>query len=226
MTIITQESLREFAPELAGPRFSKVKPALLTDVLRLRVLRDFGGIWVDATTFAMQPLSQWLPHSSFFAFRNPGPDRMLASWFLASEPADYIVVTLYETLVRYLTTNDFRSMRLLSAGLDRLLARNQRSASLWFSPLFVRTVKLRPYYTFHYLFAELYRTDPRFAQEWTETPAVPADPAHRLQHHGLTRPPTDAIRREIDEAQSPLYKLNRRTEIRPGSVLEYLLQTS
>jgi hypothetical protein len=65
-----------------------------SDVLRLRLLDELGGVWVDATTLCTTPLDHWLPplmQSGFFAFSRPGPDRVIASWFLASEPGGTLV---------------------------------------------------------------------------------------------------------------------------------------
>lgn len=46
----------------------------LSDVLRLRLLRRYGGVWVDATAYCVRPLDDWLPprlSSGFFAFTLP-----------------------------------------------------------------------------------------------------------------------------------------------------------
>lgn len=64
-----------------------ISPAHYADVLRLRLLKRFGGVWADATCLPTRPLDHWLPplmQSGFFAFAAPGPDRLLANWFLAS----------------------------------------------------------------------------------------------------------------------------------------------
>ncbi|NOD36584.1 MULTISPECIES: capsular polysaccharide synthesis protein [unclassified Ruegeria] len=68
------------------------------DLLRLKLLNEYGGVWVDATTYCLSPLDQWLPplaQKGFFAFtwtRSdrwfiwPGIRRSLTNWFLAAEP--------------------------------------------------------------------------------------------------------------------------------------------
>ena len=68
------------------------------DLLRLRLLRQRGGVWVDATTYCIVPLDHWLPvlaQRGFFAYtwtKNdywfiwPGMRRSLTNWFLASIP--------------------------------------------------------------------------------------------------------------------------------------------
>jgi len=74
-----------------------------SDLLRVRLLREFGGVWADATTFCIRPLDHWLPplaQQGFFAFtwtrRDrwfiwPGVYRALGNWFLASAPQGEII---------------------------------------------------------------------------------------------------------------------------------------
>lgn len=66
----------------------------LSDIARVRLLRQHGGVWADATCYCARPLDDWLPplmQSGFFAFDRPTRDRVLASWFLASERQGSIV---------------------------------------------------------------------------------------------------------------------------------------
>lgn len=58
-----------------------------SDMLRISLLRRYGGVWADATVWCAKPLDLWLDdvtRSGFFAFERPAPDRMLSSWFLAA----------------------------------------------------------------------------------------------------------------------------------------------
>jgi hypothetical protein len=55
----------------------------LANMVRMILLRDHGGLWIDATAFCNKPLDDWLPaytHSGFFAF-----DKPLSTWFLYAE---------------------------------------------------------------------------------------------------------------------------------------------
>ena len=68
----------------------------LSDVLRLRLLRRYGGVWVDATAYCVRPLDDWLPpllSSGFFAFTLPAHDRLIGSWFLAASPGAPLIET-------------------------------------------------------------------------------------------------------------------------------------
>ncbi len=60
----------------------------LSDIVRLLLLQEYGGVWADATLFCNRPLEEWLDQylqAGFFAFHRPGPDRELSTWFLAAE---------------------------------------------------------------------------------------------------------------------------------------------
>lgn len=81
-------------PDLIPGRLPVLPPAALSDLVRIELLRNHGGVWVDSTVFPMKPLDQWLPDylaSGFFAFDRPGPGRKVASWLLAGGPGNPIV---------------------------------------------------------------------------------------------------------------------------------------
>ncbi len=68
-------------------------PEAISDQVRFELLHRYGGVWADATTICASALDSWLPSnmaSGFFAFANPGPDRMIATWFLAAGTGSYI----------------------------------------------------------------------------------------------------------------------------------------
>ncbi len=69
-----------------------------SDLIRLMLLAKFGGVWADATTFCLKPLSEWLHDeiytNGFFCFRweSKVSDRDMISWFLASIPGHPLTV--------------------------------------------------------------------------------------------------------------------------------------
>jgi hypothetical protein len=71
-----------------------ITAASLSDIVRILLLHEFGGVWVDATVLCNRPLDEWLPDvmgEEFFAFADPAPDRPLSSWFLSSESGNYLL---------------------------------------------------------------------------------------------------------------------------------------
>ena len=84
-----------------------------SDLVRLRLLRRYGGVWVDATVICLKPLDDWLPpvaRHGFFAFLwteadkwfvLPNVHRIMTSWFLASEPEGAIIAPWEEKSFAY-----------------------------------------------------------------------------------------------------------------------------
>jgi hypothetical protein len=76
----------------------------LSDIIRISLLKKYGGVWVDSTLYCNEPLDKWLPGyfiNGFFAFAYPGPDRPLTSWFLAGNTDSYIVNKWYIKTIDY-----------------------------------------------------------------------------------------------------------------------------
>lgn len=65
--------------------------AAQSDVVRLNVLANHGGVWADATVACMQPLDLWLDAAlkptGFWMYRGDyiGGKRSPCSWFMAAE---------------------------------------------------------------------------------------------------------------------------------------------
>ena len=69
-----------------------------SDILRLFLLKEYGGVWVDSTLFCNKPLDDWLPRH-FFVFTRP--DIMISSWFIHSDSNTYIINKWYDMMVTY-----------------------------------------------------------------------------------------------------------------------------
>lgn len=75
-----------------------------SDIVRLELLAQHGGVWADATTLCARPLDEWIDHAAapgFFALASPGGGRPLASWFLAAKRDDYIIATWRQAMANY-----------------------------------------------------------------------------------------------------------------------------
>lgn len=65
-----------------------------SDIIRLELLKKYGGVWADSTLFCNKPLDEWLGehiNEGFFAFSKPADDKSLSNWFLYSERESYIL---------------------------------------------------------------------------------------------------------------------------------------
>lgn len=211
----------------------QIKPASIqaySDVLRINLLAEHGGVWADATCYCNKSLDDWLPScltAGFFAFHRPGPDRMISSWFMASVPGNYITAEYQKAVNEYWQANPglvlFEKSRyaFLKKYLDR------KNTNIWFTAFIKKALKIYPYFWFHYLCEYLYCRDRRFKELFDQMPKVNADIPHKLQSEGLFNPIRNEMKAEIDVKTAPVYKLTwkyNEAEYKPGTVMYYLLE--
>jgi len=234
ITLLTQENFSAFVRlEMPAPKLAALSKNHLSNLIRMKLLLAHGGVWVDATTFCMRPPEAWLPRyldTGFFAFRNPDRDRIVSSWFMASRPGHSLLAAVHDAWLHYWLDHDLdnNGKEFIVKLLGRVLNQDVSTTRYWFSPLVTKYLRVFPYFFFHYIFAEVIRTNPACAAIWKATPAFSADIPHKLQHVGMLNPPTAALRREIDRSIAPLYKLTWKfplDDYREGSALHYLLST-
>ena len=71
-----------------------ITTASFSDVIRIYLLKEYGGIWIDSTVFCNIPLDQWVYKylkSGFFAFDGPANDRLISTWFIAAEEHNILI---------------------------------------------------------------------------------------------------------------------------------------
>ncbi len=186
---------------LAPYNFPPVPPQALSDILRVKLLLEHGGLWVDAALFPIVPLDSWLPGGAgFFAFARPGPDRPISSWFLASVPGHVIMQKLWAEILRFWCKP--RQMATYDGGLI------PADPATSVAPEAGGASDFYPYFWLHYLFQYLLETDAAFADSWALCPQPPAGPPHRLQAVCAGAATVEAI---IAAARTaPVQKLNWR----------------
>ena len=193
----------------------------------------YGGVWMDPTVYCIKPLDEWLSghmDAGVFFFNQPGPDRILANWFIASEPDNYVIRSLYHSLLDYWNENDFINLENKSLWQERFMNRlvNGRSvdlSQLWFHPFVRKVLRVYPYMIYHFMAYRLVNTDAKFCEIWNRMPKVSASGPHSLQDFGLLKPVSnDSL--DLLGRGHPLFKLNWKVptgEI-DGSILEHLFQ--
>lgn len=165
--------------DLPDLRDKQITAASFADLIRVQLLHEFGGVWVDATLLCRQPLDGWLGSAlaqGFFAFDRPAPDRMLASWFLATSHAGHPLVS-----------------RWYDASLAYWQHRDRAHAYFWF----------------HDLFRQICAADPELAACWQRVPRRAVDGPHRAQQLGLGCDDPAALCRIDEEASPVLKLTHR-----------------
>ena len=182
----------------------------LSVIARLCLLRRYGGVWVDATTYCCRPLDGWLPSvygSGFFAFRDPGPDRLASNWMLAAEPDNPILIAIHDAFLQLwrttsFTNQDSRLGQWAVTKLSLILNKDARRTTWWTTPLLLKMLRAYPYFIFHYTFNRILLSNPDLLQLWNESKPMNARLPHLLQD--LADDPNGRIRAVVEIAQDRL----------------------
>ena len=216
----------------------------LSDVIRICLLKKYGGVWADATLWCVRPLDDWIDNvcvrTGFFAYDKPGPDRPISSWFLAAGKECRIVDIWHSAVLHLLAkTQAHARFRWVSDNKEKNWLLNTLSG-LCMSYLLRRyhyghllvtssdDSQDGNYFWFHYLFGKLLEQNSEFRQLWASTPKISADGPHLLQREGLLQPATDRSNLLIREKASNMHKLTHRAALPDditGTVLASLYQS-
>ena len=181
-----------------------------SDLIRLQLLQKYGGLWVDATTYCIQPLDDWLPEkvtSGFFTFTKPRAGVPISNWFIYAETDNLILRTWLNMCVKFWETNVK-------------------------PPSSFRRHTLDSYFIHHGLFKQMLKLPVikvRYQEVVKSSCAFPGLNPHLIQNY--TAPVSTRIQQCITTKQSPFFKLAWRKAqtldldtLPPLSTLGYLLQ--
>lgn len=131
------------------------RPAAKSDLLRLAILTEFGGVWVDATTLCVNGIDAWLDlerNGKFYCFDNGAQDRSISSWFLVAEPESGIMEFWLKTAVEYWVSFKAFPEPIFPAknpNIHKLFARYRPA---WFAKEVKEGLCIYPYFWMHYIF--------------------------------------------------------------------------
>lgn len=134
----------------------------ISDIIRLSLLKNHGGVWADSTMLCMQPLNHWvydaIKPSGIWMYHGHGaglPKEIgPASWFIISEPSNPLIIKWKLECDKYWTRH------------------NSTNNYFWMDTLF----------------KELYQTDNTFKDLWNNVPYLYCETygqSHTLAHHSM-----------------------------------------
>ncbi len=238
LVLLNQQNVFDYVNAEDMPDLSREDISIqkMANLIRINLLKQHGGVWADATSFCARPLDDWLNEaapSGFFAFANPGRDRKLSNWFLASSKQHPLISSFCAAHQEYWQRNRFDRQntlfgKLASASSSRIVSALPFLGDFWFSDFCTRYVRVYPYFVFHYHFALLLRREADFAQQWAAVPKLSARDAHKVLKFGVYSRLTKEAMRLIDDVCSPVHKLSWKAPKERGdgmTILDYLAAT-
>lgn len=109
-----------------------ISPQTKSDIIRLSLLKNYGGVWADATLLCMQPLDFWIDEAcspaEFWMYHGNGgglPKEIgPAIWFIVSKKNNYIISKWKEQSDLYWSSNNRTNNYFWLDGLFKHLIEN------------------------------------------------------------------------------------------------------
>ena len=238
VVVIDNNNLKEYIdlPSIVKSNINNITNPTLSDLLRINLLKNHGGVWVDATLYCQVPLNDWLEKylkEGFFAFHEPATDRPISSWFLVAEKNNYLVEKYCQKVNKYWLNTVFRKEHTFfwDIGYIRiqriLMKQSYTSFKFSFYLWLLKRLRVYPYFWFHYTFAKCLKSNPTFKSKWSNVNKLSSDSPHLLLHRGLVSKLDDEIKERIKSKKDPIYKLTYKYNEElydKGSILKYLIE--
>jgi hypothetical protein len=117
IVLLTSDNYKQYAPNIPDYIIEKYEKGLIThthfsDILRIELLAEHGGTWIDATVFCSgKNIPDYMLDSDFFVFQNlkPGANgsvNTISSWFITSCSNNEIILCTRELLRKYWKKNN------------------------------------------------------------------------------------------------------------------------
>lgn len=211
---IDMDDVRNKNPELTIEAFS--------DLLRVRLLRKYGGVWVDATTYCNCPLSNWITEFQFdgvFFFKSNSLD-VFGSWFIYAKKDSYLISKLCEEEERFLVKySGFKHYMNI-----RFFWRIWKAMELWlgrYNYYFWRLASIRivfgvsPYFFSHYLLGYLISEYKQIDQIYSNIKNIDVERPHDFQIYGLIKNAKlpEFVLQDFYNRNVPVYKMSYKRDL-------------
>lgn len=220
--------------EIPKEKYNKISKAVASDLYKLKLIITHGGVFVDATTFPIIPLNEWLPNvvtEGFFFFHKPGRNRLISIWFVAGEKNNVVLKMHYDNLIKYWCSNSFinnpraKYMEIIYKITDR----NLDFTRLWFTFFYRKILRITPYLITTYSFYNTLKKDKSLMNSFNKMPKISAVKCNSFGRDLYYMPIDENFKNLVDKKNVPILKLNWRyvqENIKEGTNLFYLLNNT
>lgn len=170
---LDKNNLEYYLPKNAtDPLFDHhVHIQIRSDIIRLKLLLRYGGIWVDSTVFCTEDYHHWLSTKNIpFPVWYPKRDRLIASWIIFSNPENKTLEKMHAHLWKIVISDkhkvwedsDSRILKNLRKWIRSYFKRAYwihgadeyaEALSLFSTAPLIKLLGGYPYLVFHYTFA-------------------------------------------------------------------------
>lgn len=233
---LDENNITEYiTPSLPPEKLCQLSKNHQSDILRLELLSQHGGVWADSTTICRLPLDEWLEdytQAGFFTFiHKTRGNGWIVSWFLAAEKSNPIINKMTQKFVSFFNENEFYHSGEIAEKrrkfAESFLNRKYKTTRFWSSWLVRKVFKVYPYFIFHFIFAKLIGSDREMFQLYKTMKPFYNTGDMLGGSSRLLLPLTAEIKERIDSRIDPVFKLTwkyKEEKYSSSSTLHYLLE--
>ena len=208
-----------------------------SDILRLELINQLGGIWADATLFCCTPLDQWincdLKENDLITQKlYPLEYRCMTNSFIASNKDNYMLRIMLDRFVDYCNSHpiqrasdyDSKIKKKTYKVLKKILNKKRITTLLWLNPIINKWLGITPYFIFMHLWYYLTIHDKKFASLWKASHSVP-NPSRVINRKNMHREITQKQIKLMSNTSPSFIKLDWKQKPIPQeniSCVEYL----
>ena len=231
--VLDDSSLYEFLDPVDLPRtFTDLPPQKKANAIRLALLNRHGGVWLDASIYVRFSLFDWINEvaspGGLFVFRDPGPDRYFANWFLAAVKGHFLIDEIHGEYLRYFDKVRVHNFHIRPGNYsivvwtvfkfvqDSLISKSKTLSQLWAAfPL--NWLKFYPYFVFHYIANRALRKK-RCKDSFRGMEYVPARLGLLVRHALRSDPQIEDFDKLLAGNPVPLQKLSSHRPLTPSQL--------
>jgi mannosyltransferase OCH1-like enzyme len=107
IVVLTEKNISDYVclPDYIWEKYRKkrIPNAQFSDLLRITLLSEYGGIWVDATCFFTDPIPEYVLEQPLFCFKEFLSKSVIkaSNWFISAQPNNKIICQTRDLLFEY-----------------------------------------------------------------------------------------------------------------------------
>ena len=178
-----------------------------SDVIRLLLLKKYGGVWIDATVFLNMDFTEFMAplHGDFFCFWRWANKATMSNWFLAADTNSYVVKVFSDLFIETILSNQF-------------LQENSKYFDKW-------KAESPNYFCFHRLFEQYCKKDEKFNTIIKNMPFIESTQLIKDAFNGWNKDVTHESESALSSV--PLFKLSHtvtKENYNKNSILDRLIK--
>ncbi|MDR1678789.1 MAG: capsular polysaccharide synthesis protein [Prevotellaceae bacterium] len=136
--LITEENMQQYVdfPEYIWQKYRKkrISNTHLSDLLRISLLAQYGGIWIDASCLLTDKIPDFIINAPVFCFKTflSVSRGKASSWFIAAQPHNSIICQTRDMLYEYWRRENFlKHYFLFHLSLAVVIDANEKNRLMW-----------------------------------------------------------------------------------------------